>query len=102
MAAPVRLPSTATSNGGSGKAYATRSTPGSDVSFVTSSHDRLEGLLPGHYGEDEHGEEHEGDHRGQREVFVAPGRYEEGRHHGGAPGDGQGEEDSRAHRILLM
>ena len=56
MAAPVRLPSTATSNGGSGKADATRSSPGQDVSFVTSAHDRLEGLSPGHYGEDEHGE----------------------------------------------
>ena len=99
---PVDLPSTATSNGGSGKADATRSTPGSDVSFVTSSHDRLEGLLPGHYGEEEHGEEHEGDHHGQREVFMAPEvRYEEGRDHGGASGDGQGEKDGRAHRILL-
>jgi hypothetical protein len=63
-------------DGGAGKADATRSTPGSNVSFVTSSPLLLEGLLPGHYGEDEHGEEHEGYHRGQGEVFVAPGRYE--------------------------
>ena len=64
---------------------------------------RLESLLPGHYGEDEHGEEHEGYHHGQHEVFVAPGRYEEGCDHGGAPGDGQGEQDGHAHqRTLLM
>ena len=61
----------------------------------------LERLLPGHYGEDEHGEEHEGDHRGQREVFVTPRCHEEGGHDGGADGDGQGEQDGRAHKILL-
>ena len=65
--------------------------------------DRLESLLPGHYGEDEHGEEHEPYHRGQGEIFVAPGRYEEGCDHRCAHGDGQGEQDGRAHqRTRLM
>jgi hypothetical protein len=66
-----------------------------------SPYDPLEGLSPGHDREDEHGEEHESDHHGQREVFVAPGGYEEGSDHGGAHGDGQGEHDGRAHKILL-
>ena len=55
---------------------------------------------PGHYREDEYRQEDERHHRGDQEVFIAPGGHEEGRHHGGAKGDGQGEKEGRAHKIL--
>jgi hypothetical protein len=58
-------------------------------------------LSPGHYRKDEHGEEHERHNRGHHEVFVAPRGHEEDHHHGGAQGDGQGEQEGRAYKILL-
>jgi hypothetical protein len=60
-----------------------------------------ERLSPGHYRKDEQREEHERHHRGQHEIIVAPGGHEEGHHNGCAQGDGQGEQEGRAQRILL-